>query len=182
MQAPVVSQTDNGAGEYTAHTNKPAKRPRLPGPPPRQPAPVVLGDGSSLAQNQAVIVTYHGRLYDAIVLQIDRAKHRKGKHIRVEFEQDRTSAWVRQTAALPAPASQLPGFQPGDRIRAQDVMAAPNSEWHMAVFKHAVRSADGRSVRSWVEFESSGLGQWCYPVHIQLASGVRHTWVSLPNK
>jgi len=116
-----------------------------------------------LEANEAVVVQYGRKQYNAVVLQVDA---RKPKGVRVQFDVDRSTAWV-AAAAVRVMADFAPSELPRwARVGAQVEAVDPNGErsvWHAATVEEAVRGVqakDDDGLRLWIRYRASGLCQW----------------------
>merc|ERR1711865_557608 len=103
-----------------------------------------------ISVNDAVQVQWQKKVYDAVVMTIDRS--RKSKPIQVQFEGDWSLGWVDQKhvgVLQEAEASMLPvGVSVGGKIEAQDPFSrgAGSKTWHAAMLEQALISKDGEKV------------------------------------
>ena len=118
------------------------------------------------AENDAVVVRWGKKEYDAVVLEV---KSRAAKPFLVQFDKDNACAWLAPGAVRLMPeaeASALPGWlRVGKAVEAVDPLAAAGGAWHAATLEDARQGLDG--VRLWLRYKKSGGGQWARLEHVR---------------
>eukprot|EP00900_Chrysochromulina_parva_P025955 jgi/Chrpa1/7994/Chrysochromulina_OHIO_Genome00003273-RA len=178
-EAGVAMDVDEVGGQAPARIQRPPPPP--PPPPPRRATTRETEEEEAarleaerleaekaeveeeLEANEAVVVQYGRKQYNAVVLQVDA---RKPKGVRVQFDVDRSTAWV-AAAAVRVMADFAPSELPRwARVGAQVEAVDPNGErsvWHAATVEEAVRGVqakDDDGLRLWIRYRASGLCQW----------------------
>ena len=116
-----------------------------------------------LEENEAVVVRWGRKQYNAVVIKIERKRPRP---VQVQFDADQSLAWVAEEAVrvmADFEPSSLPSWaRVGCHVEAMD----PHGEsgaWHAAIVEEALSGVvDKRDdgVRLWVQYEQSGMCQW----------------------
>ena len=184
--AGVAMDVDEVGGQVPARIQRPPPPP--PPPPPRWvpreteeeeaarleaerlEAEKAEEEEEELEANEAVVVQYGRKQYNAVVLQVDA---RKAKGVRVQFDVDRSTAWV-AAASVRVMADFAPSELPRwARVGAQVEAVDPNGErsvWHAATIEEAVRGVQAKGddgLRLWIRYRASGLCQWVQKAQVR---------------